>query len=73
LDFEVLEYPYSLDLALSDYHLVEPFKDVLRDSRFAMDKEVVHKWLHDQPKTFFSNSISKLVNRWKKCIEKETM
>ena len=33
-------------------------------------KEAVHAWLAVQPKTFFSESIKKLVQRWKKCIEK---
>jgi hypothetical protein len=31
----------------------------------------VHKWLRDQPKTFFVEGIGKLVDRWTKCIEKE--
>ena len=36
-------------------------------------KEAVHAWLADQPKTFFfcSEGINKLVQRWKKCIEKQ--
>jgi hypothetical protein len=33
--------------------------------------EAVHKWLRDQPKTFFVEGIRKLVDRWTKCIEKE--
>jgi hypothetical protein len=31
----------------------------------------VHKWLRDQPKTFFVEGIRKLVDGWTKCIEKE--
>jgi hypothetical protein len=31
----------------------------------------VHKWLHDQPKTFFVEGIRKFVDRWTKWIEKE--
>jgi hypothetical protein len=31
----------------------------------------VHKWLCDQPKTFFVEGIRKLVDRWTKCIEKK--
>jgi hypothetical protein len=31
----------------------------------------VHKWLHDQLKTFFVEGIRKLVDRWTKCSEKE--
>jgi hypothetical protein len=33
--------------------------------------QAVHKWLHDQPKTFFVEGIRKLVDRWTKCIEKD--
>jgi hypothetical protein len=31
----------------------------------------VHAWLTAQPKTFFSEGIKKLVQQWKKCIEKQ--
>ena len=35
-------------------------------------KEEVRAWLAaDQPKTFFSDGIKKLVQRWKKCVEKQ--
>ena len=34
-------------------------------------KEAAHAWLAAQPKTFFSEGIKKLVQRWKKCIEKQ--
>ena len=35
-------------------------------------KEAVHAWLAAQPKTFFfPEGIKKLVQRWKKCIEKQ--
>jgi len=34
-------------------------------------KEVVHAWLAAQPNMFFSQGIKKLVQRWKKCIEKQ--
>jgi hypothetical protein len=34
-------------------------------------REAVHKWLRDQPKTFFVEGICKLVDYWTKCIEKE--
>ena len=33
-------------------------------------KEAAHAWLAAQPKTFYSEDIKKLVQRWKKCIEK---
>jgi len=75
LGFEVLEHPaYSPDLAPSDYDLFGPLKNALRGCRFSTDKdvwEVVHKWLRDQPKTFFLEGIRKLVDHWTKRIEKE--
>jgi histone-lysine N-methyltransferase SETMAR len=75
MGFEVLERPaYSPDLAPSDYHLFGPLKNALRGRRFSTDEEVrkaVHKWLRDQPETFFVEGIRKLVDRWTKCIEKE--
>jgi hypothetical protein len=33
--------------------------------------QAVHKWLRNQPKTFFVDGIRKLVDPWTKCIEKE--
>jgi hypothetical protein len=35
------------------------------------DIQAVHKWLCNQPKTFFVEGICKLVDRWTKCIKKE--
>jgi len=55
LDFEVLEHPYR-----SCPFRLPPFKNTLRGSRFVTEEEVVHKWLHDQSKTFFSNDTSTL-------------
>lgn len=73
--FEVLEHAaYSPDLAPSDYHLFGPLKNALRDRRFSSDQQVkdaVHTWLAAQPKTFFSEGIGKLVQRWTKCIKKQ--
>ena len=34
-------------------------------------KEAVHAWLAARPKTLFSDGIKKLVQRCKKCIEKQ--
>ena len=33
-------------------------------------KEAVHAWFAVWPKTFFTEGIKKLVQQWKKCIEK---
>ena len=73
LGFEVLEHPaYSPDLAPSGYHLFGLLKNALRGRRFSTEKDVreaVHKWLHDQTKTFLEG-IRKLVDRWTKRVEK---
>jgi len=61
LGFEVLKHPaYSPDLAPSDYRLFAPLKDALRGCKFSSDEAVqkmVHEWLWDQPKTFFSDGL----------------
>ena len=73
LGFEVLKHPaYNPDLAPSDYHLFAPLKDALWGGKFSSDEAVqkaVHKWLCDQPKTFFSNGIHKLVDPWNKYVQ----
>jgi len=33
-------------------------------------KEAAHEWLAAQPRTFFSEGIQKLLERWNKCIAK---
>jgi hypothetical protein len=46
----------------------------LRGRRFTSDQEVkeaLHAWFAAQPKTFFSEGIRKLVQRWTKCVEKQ--
>ena len=72
LDFELLQHPpYSPDLAPSDYHTFGPLKEALHGPRFTSDEEVkeaVHTWLREQPKSFFSAGIQKLVERYNKCI-----
>ena len=53
-------------------HLFGPLKNALRGRRFSTEKDVreaVHKWLHDQTKTFLEG-IRKLVDRWTKRVEK---
>ena len=74
LSFEVLQHSaYSSDLAPSDYHFFGSRKVALRGRRFFSDeatREAERKWLRDEPKIFFADGIYKLVDRWKKCIEK---
>jgi histone-lysine N-methyltransferase SETMAR len=58
LQWELLEYlSYSLDLALSDFHLFGPKENHLGGKRFADDKEgepEVQKWLRQQSKGFYA-------------------
>ena len=70
MDFELHRPSYSLDLVPSDYHIFGPLKEVLRGRRFTSDeevKEVEHTWLREQPKSFFSAGIQKLVEQYNKC------
>jgi hypothetical protein len=38
--WEILNHPYSLDLASSDYHLFEPMKEHLGGQKFKTDDEL---------------------------------
>jgi histone-lysine N-methyltransferase SETMAR len=75
LNFELLPHPpYSPDLAPSDYHLFGSLKKALQGRQLGSDEEVkqtVHTWLCDQPKTFFSDGIKKLVEHCIKCVDKQ--
>jgi hypothetical protein len=50
-------------------------KEALRGRRFSSDEEVigaVQNWLKTQPKTFFSDSIKKILAKsWNRCFEFE--
>ena len=61
------QYGKSVLLQRGVYEWIEKFKNV----RTSVTHEAVHAWLAAQPKTFFSECIKKLVQRWKKCIEKK--
>jgi hypothetical protein len=75
LKWEVMEYPdHSPDLASPDFHLFGPLKEALGRRRFRCDedtKNAMHHWLHAQPKTFYYNTIKRLVGCWEKCVGKE--
>ena len=61
-------------MAPSDFHLFGPMKEHLRGQKFADDDEVmvaVQSWLKATPKSFFLESIRKLVDRWTKCVAKQ--
>jgi hypothetical protein len=48
-------------------------KKALRGRRLGSDevKQAVHTWLCDQPKTFFSGEIKKLVKSCKNCVDRQ--
>jgi len=64
LSFECLPRPpYPPDLAPSDFHVFGPLKLAMGGKSFRSDEEVqqvVHEWLHSQPKDFFSRGIHAL-------------
>jgi histone-lysine N-methyltransferase SETMAR len=65
--------PYSLDLALSDFHLFGPMKDGLRGKQFPDTDtviEAVKKWLSQNDSNFYGAGIQRLVECWRKCIER---
>jgi len=67
LKFEILKHPpYSPDLALSDFYSYCPLHEAIRGRRFGSNEEVKEA-VHEQPNTYFSNGIKKLVNRKKVC------
>jgi len=72
LSREVLPHPpYSLDLALSDFHLFGPLKEFLGGQHFSTDDEVkqaVLGWFSHTDKSFYANSFQALVKHWDKCI-----
>ena len=75
LKFEVLAHPsYSPDLSPSDYHLFGPPKEALRGRDSPRTKNWKKRCIRGPLLTqnvFFPKGIKKLVQRWKKCIEKK--
>jgi histone-lysine N-methyltransferase SETMAR len=68
----VLDHPpFSPDLSPCDYHVFGPVKKTLKGRRFNSDeavREAVELWFIQQPVTFFAEGITKLVQRWDKCL-----
>jgi len=73
LGFQCLDHPpYSLHLALSDYHLFPGLKKQLKGRHFSSDMEVIaaaETWLDGQHSEFFSSGLKKLEQWAKKCTE----
>ena len=56
----------------SDFHVLGPLKEAMGGRSFRSDKEVqqvVHEWLHSQPKDFFSRGIHALLKCRNSCME----
>ena len=70
--FEVLTHPpYSSDMAPSHFYLFPTLKSNLRGTQFGSNEGViatVNEYLEDQEKDFYLEGISKLEQRWTKCI-----
>ena len=65
-------YPYSPDLAPSDFHLFGPLKDALHGTRFEDDESViraVRTWLCEQETSWYREGMHALVSRWRKAID----
>lgn len=75
LGYEVLPHaPYSPDLAPSDYYLFPNLKKWLGGRRFTSNEEVktaTTAYFAELEKTYFTQGIQKLENRWNKCIALE--
>ena len=73
MGWELLQHPpYSPDLAPSDFHLLEPLKESLGGIKFENNEDVqqyVLKFLRAADKDFYAAGFSRLVERWKRCIE----
>jgi len=73
LGFQCLDHPpYSLELALLDYHLFPWLKKQLKGRHFSSDGEViasVETWLDGKPSEFFLSGLQKLEQWAMKCIE----
>ena len=71
--WELLQHPpYSPDLAPSDFHLFGPLKESLVGIKFENNEDVqqyVLKFLRAADKDFYAAGFSRLVERWKRCIE----
>ena len=70
--FKVLpQPPYSPDMAPSDFYLFPKLKSNLRRTQFGSNEGViaaVNEYLEDQEKDFYLEGLSKLEQRWTKCI-----
>lgn len=70
--FQLAEHPpYSPDLAPSDFYLFPKIKNELRGRHFKSDDDVIDAvslFLEGQDSSFYREGITKLHDRWSKCI-----
>jgi len=73
IGFIQLYHPsYSPDLAPSDYFLFPKLKNYMRGRKYNPDEQVKKStisWLARRGPAFFSEGISALENRWRKCVK----
>ena len=63
--------PYSPVMAPSDFYLFPKLKSNIRGTQFGSKEGIiaaVNDYLEDQEKSFYLEGISKLEQRWTKCI-----
>ena len=72
-NFEVLPHPmYSPDLAPSDFYLFNKLKTSPCGRNFGSNEgliDAVNEYLGDQDEDFYFEGISKMEQRWRKCIK----
>ena len=73
--WEILEHwPYSPDLAPSDFHVFPNVKKHLHAKRFKSNDDVKHEvqpWLRGQDPTFYRQDFEKWISRLDKCLNRE--
>ena len=75
LGYELLPHPlYSPDLSLTDYHLFRDLDNFVRGKIFKKEDEVknaVETFFSEKSTNYFEKGIERLVERWKKCAERD--
>ena len=73
LGWEVMPHPpYSLDLALSDYHLFRSLQNHLNGKTFDLNEAVKNELIQffaSKNQTFYESGIMELTERWQKVIK----
>ena len=71
--FKILPHPpYSPDLAPSDFFLFPSLKKHLKGQRFHNNEDVisvVEEWFESHPKSYYTQGLLKVKERWQKCAD----